>query len=102
MEEKTKSKSEYSAKVEEIAKQLMALVESQKENADEVGIILISYNVPKEDDHAECIMSVTGTRNALTHGLAKFATNGDTEELFKDTAAAVALSSLMNSIKNKR
>lgn len=68
----TIQKSEYTQRVEAVAKELIALVESRKDESD-TGLILISVNTEKGADKDEVVISMVGTGKKLRTGLRLFA-----------------------------
>ncbi len=103
MEEKstpptTIPKSEYTQRVEAVAKELIALVESRKDES-ETGLILISVNTEKGADKDEVIISMVGTGRTLKTGLRLFADQDPKMgALFDKVAADRALLKLLTKL----
>jgi hypothetical protein len=103
MEEKstpptTIPKSEYTQRVEAVAKELIALVESRKDES-ETGLILISVNTEKGADKDEVFISMVGTGRTLKTGLRLFADQDPKMgALFDKVAADRALLKLLTKL----
>ncbi len=92
-------KSEYTQRVEAVAKELIALVESRKDDGSETGLILISVNTEKGADKDEVIISMVGTGRTLKTGLRLFADQDPKMgALFDKVAADRALLKLLTKL----
>ena len=80
-------KSEYTQRVEAVAKELIALVESRKDES-ETGLILISVNTEKGADKDEVVISMVGTGRTLRTGLRLFADQDPKMGVLFDKVAA--------------
>ena len=91
-------KSEYTQRVEAVAKELIALVESRKDES-ETGLILISVNTEKGADKDEVVISMVGTGRTLKTGLRLFADQDPKMgALFDKVAADRALLKLLTKL----
>jgi hypothetical protein len=91
-------RSEYTQRVEAVAKELIALVESRKDES-ETGLILISVNTEKGADKDEVIISMVGTGRTLKTGLRLFADQDPKMgALFDKVAADRALLKLLTKL----
>ena len=91
-------KSEYTQRVEAVAKELIALVESRKDESD-TGLILISVNTEKGADKDEVIISIVGSGRKLETGLRLFADQDPkTKMLFDKVATGRALLKLLTKL----
>ena len=80
-------KSEYTQRVEAVAKELIALVESRKDES-ETGLILISVNTEKGADKDEVVISMVGSGRTLKTGLRLFADQDPKMGMLFDKVAA--------------
>lgn len=80
-------KSEYTQRVEAVAKELIALVESRKDES-ETGLILISVNTEKGADKDEVVISMVGSGRTLKTGLRLFADRDPKMGMLFDKVAA--------------
>lgn len=83
----TIQKSYYTRRVEAVAKELIALVESRKDESD-TGLILISVNTEKGADKEEVVISIAGSGRALRTGLRLFADQDPKMGMLFDKVAA--------------
>lgn len=91
-------KSEYTQRVEAVAKELIALVESRKDES-ETGLILISVNTEKGADKDEVVISMVGPGRKLKTGLRLFADQDPKMgALFDKVAADRALLKLLTKL----
>ena len=91
-------KSEYTQRVEAVAQEMMALVESKKDSS-ETGFILISVNAEKGSDKDEVVITTVGPGRTLKTGLRLFADHDPKiGALFDKVAADRALLKLLTKL----
>lgn len=92
-------KSEYTQRVEAVAQEMMALVESKKDGGSETGFILISVNTEKGSDKDEVVITTVGPGRTLKTGLRLFADHDPKiGALFDKVAADRALLKLLTKL----
>ena len=97
----TYQKSEYTQRVEVVAKELMGLVQSKINSTDSTtGIIIISVNTEKDADKDEVVISTAGIGKSLRLGLKLFAEQDPKMAgMFDSVAGERALMKLLEKLK---